>query len=334
MRAAVYSKYGPPEVLSLKEVEKPIPGDNEVLIKVHATTVTAVDSIFRSGSSFFARLATGLLKPKKAILGTDFAGEIETVGNSVKSFKRGDHVFGDSLKGTHAEYISLPEDAALVVLPFEVTSDEAAAIPEGGLTALVFLRDSGRIRCGQKVLINGASGSVGSAAVQLAKHFGAEVTGVCSSSSTQLVKSIGADRVIDYTKEDFTRSGDTYDIIFDTVGKLRYSRCKASLNKNGRFLETVIALPILLQMFWTSRISSRKAIIAFTGMRPDKEKRKDLKFLKDLIKAGRLKPVIDRSYHLDEITDAHRYVDTGHKKGNVLVRMTSNPEESHESAGS
>ena len=321
MKAVVYRKYGSPDVLELKEVEKPIPQDNEVLIRVHATTVTAVDAIYRKGDPFVARLDAGLIRPRKRTLGTELAGEIEAAGKDVKRFKEGDQVFGSTGFGAHAEYICLPEEEALTAKPASMTYEEAAAVPYGALTALPFLRDSGNIQSGQKVLIIGASGSVGTYAVQLARYFGAEVTGVCSTTNLELVKSLGADKVIDYTKEDFTQSGETYDVIFDTVGKSSFSQSKRSLKQRGIYLTAYLTLAILLQMLWTSRIGSKKARIAFTGLRPSSEQNKDLVFLKDLIEAGKIKPVIDRCYPVEQIAEAHRYVDKGHKKGNVVITL-------------
>jgi NADPH:quinone reductase-like Zn-dependent oxidoreductase len=326
MKAIVCTKYGPPDVLQLEEVEKPTYKDNEVLIKIFATTVTAEDCAFRKGSPFASRLFVtgGLIKPKKAILGTQLAGEIEAAGKDVKRFKEGDQIFsalGRGL-GAYAEYICLPEDGALAIKPTGMTYEEAAAVPSGALTALPFLRDLGNIQREQKVLIYGSSGSVGTYAVQLAKYFGAEVTGVCSTANVEMVRSLGADKVIDYTKEDFTQTGQAYDIIFDTVGKSSLSRCKSSLMKEGVYLTTVPTLAIILQMRWTSKIGSKKVKIMFTGLRPSNAKAKDLIFLKDLIEAGKLKPVIDRRYPLEKIVEAHRYVDKGHKKGNVVITVS------------
>ena len=324
MRVVEYKNYGPPEVLKIVELEKPVPKDNEVLIKIHSTTVTAVDSIFRSGKSYFARMATGLTKPKIKILGSEFAGEIESVGKNVKSFKKGDRVFGDSSKknSSHAEYISLPEESPITLIPENINYDEAASVPYGSLTALPFIRDNGNIKPGHKILIIGASGSVGSFAVQFAKHFGAEVTGICSSYNLELVNSLGADKVIDYTEEDFTNNGEKYDIIFDTVGKSSFSECKNSLNASGKYLTTVIGIPILLQMLMTSISGKKKAVIAFTGLRPDKDKLKDLLFIKDLLQKNKLKPIIDKQFPFEKIVDAHRYVDKGHKKGNVVINIS------------
>ena len=323
MKAVVYYKYGPPEVLQIKDVEKPIPKDDEVLIKIHATTVTAVDSIFRKGDSFFARMATGILRPKIPTLGTEFSGIVELTGKEVTSFKPGDQVFGDSSakQGAHAEYICLSVDEPLANIPANLSYEEAAAVPYGALTALPFLRDQAKIQRDHKVLVIGASGSVGTYAVQFARYFGAEVTGVCGTGNIELVRSLGADHVIDYTHEDFTRSGHAWDIIFDTVGKSSFSRCKRSLSRGGIFMTTFLSMPILLQMAWTSKIGNKKAIIAFTGLRPPGERSRDLNLVKELLEKGILKPAVDRKYPLGRIGEAYRYVDQGHKKGNVVITM-------------
>jgi NADPH:quinone reductase-like Zn-dependent oxidoreductase len=322
MKAVVCTKYGPPEVLQLKEVEKPVPKDNEVLVKIYATTVTVADVRvrgFKVPLSFWlpARIALGLRKPKKPILGSVFAGEIESAGNKVKLFTKGDQVFASAghTFGAYAEYICLPENGCLAIMPANVTYEEAAAIPWGGITALHFLR-KGNVRSGQKVLIYGASGSIGTSAVQLAKHLGAEVVGVCSTSNLDLVKSLGAGRVIDYTREDFTRSGETFDVIFDTVGKSRFSGCIRSLKKEGTYLHTVVTPALGVRMKWAS-MTSGKILIGGT-LAPKAE---NLMYLKDLVEAGKLKPVIDRTYPLEQIVEAHRYVDKGHKKGNVVITI-------------
>lgn len=327
MKAIVCTKYGPPNVLQLKEIEKPVPEDNEVLIKIHATTVTAVDCTFRQGKPFIGRFFSGLTKPKNPIQGTELAGEIEAVGKDVKLFKVGDQVFGTTLgTGVYAEYVCQPEvGATLGIKPVNMTFEEAACC-DGGLTALPFLRDAGSIKSGDEVLINGASGSTGTAAVQLAKYYGAEVTGVCSVRNLELVKSLGADRVIDYTKEDFTKNSEAYDIIFDTVGKSSFSRSKATLKPAGIFLEAAISLGILFQMLWTSIIGGKKAAIAFTGLRSASQRTEDLITLKELIEAGKYKAVIDKSYPLEQMAEAQSYVEKGHKVGNVVITVDHNNE--------
>lgn len=322
MKAIVYTKFGSPDVLKLKEVTKPTPKDNEILIKIVATTVAVEDPGIRARPGL-----NGFLKPKKSILGFYLAGEVEAVGKDVKRFKKGDQVYGNTglgLLGTYAEYICMPEDGALAIKPANITYEEAAALPNGALTALPFLRDKGNIKSGQKVLINGASGAVGTIAVQLAKYFGADVTGVCSTTNLEMVKSLGADKVIDYTKEDFTKNGETYDIIFDTVGNNPFSRCKGSLTENGIYLTTVPSPAAFLQMLWTSRTGGKKVAIAATGLRPSNEKTKELIFLNGLIEAGKIKAVIDRSYPLEQIAEAHKYVEAGHKKGNVVITIRQN----------
>jgi len=330
MKAIVWTDYGPPDVLQLKEVETPTPKDKEVLIKIYATTVTAGDCEQRNLKLpiWFAlpmRAYVGLKRPKRiTILGMELAGEIESVGRDVKRFRKGDQVFaatGFVGMGACAEYICLPEESeegALTIKPANMTYEEAAAVPVGGLEALCFLRQ-GSIQSGQKVLINGACGTIGTFAVQLAKYFGAEVTGVDSTRKLDMLRSIGADHVIDYTQEDFTKSGEIYDFILDVVGKSSFSGCIRSLKQNGRYL---IANPRLSQMVrgrWTSMTSSKKVI--FGAAYPKTE---DLVFLKELIEAGKIKPVIDRCYPLEQTAEAHRYVETGQKTGNVVITLAHN----------
>jgi len=277
-----------------------------------------------SGLRFLARLMFGLKNPKKNILGFELAGEIEALGKDVRLFKKGDQVFGidGNGLGAYAEYKCLPEEGALATKPANMTYEEAAAIPNGALTALYFLRDKGNIQSGQKILINGASGSVGTAAVQLAKYFGAEVTGVCSTTNLEMVRSLGADKVVDYTKEDFTQSDETYNIIFDTVvGKTSFSGCRNLLKQNGFYLAVAGGLKELIQMLWTSVIGSKKVIF---GGGLASERKENLLFIKELIEAGKIKPVIDRCYPLEQTAEAHRYVETGHKKGNVVITVEHN----------
>ncbi len=326
MRAIVYDRYGGPEVFELREIDKPIPKGNEVLIKIHATLVTAADGLMRRGVPFIGRFVLGFTKPKKPIPGTEFAGVVEAVGKEVTRFKVGDPVVGsnDIGFGTYAEYLALPEKAVIAVKPSNMNFGEAVAISEGTMTALPFLRDEGKIRSGQRVLINGASGAVGTAAVQLAKHFGAEVTGVCSTSNVEMVKSLGGDKVIDYTRKDFTSGTETYDIIFDTVGKTSFGKCRKVLSENGRYLCTVLGIPLMMRMMWTSIFGKKKARFAATGLRKHDEKNEDLRFLIGLFEAGTVRPFIDREYPLEDIAEAHRYVDGGHKRGNVVINMKQN----------
>lgn len=315
MKAAVYTQYGAPEVLQVKEVEKPMPGNNEILVRIKATAVNSGDLRLRKADPFAVRFIFGFLKPKKQILGSVFSGEIESVGKDVKHFKAGDAVFGhtDMSFGAYAEYICMPENGSLAIKPTTITHQEAAVIPFGGVTALHFIKKAA-IKPGQKVLVVGASGAVGSAAIQLAKSFGAHVTGVCSTANIALVKSIGADEVIDYTKEDFTQNGEMYDVIFDTVNSISVSRSKKSLHKNGKMILSAAGMPEMLQGAWISMTSSQKVltgVISHTAA--------DINFLKGLIETGQFKPVIDRTYTLAQIVEAHAYAEKGRKKGNVAI---------------
>jgi NADPH:quinone reductase-like Zn-dependent oxidoreductase len=325
MKAIVCTRYGPPEVLQLQEVAKPIPKEDEILVKIHATTVTIGDVRIRSatfppGLGLIMRIGFGLRGPRTRILGEEFSGEIEVVGVDVKRFKEGDQVFGDANPGlgAYAEYMCLPEEGKVAIRPANMTYEEAAAGPSAALSALYYLR-RGSIQSEQEVLINGASGALGTAAVQLAKHFGAEVTGVCSTTNLELVKSLGADKVIDYTQEDFAKSGQTYDFIFDAVGKSSFSRCRSSLKQRGIYLASVPTLAIALQTLWTSMMDGKKVVLGVP-----KNSTEDLIFLKELIEAGEIRAVIDRRYPLEQIAEAHRYVEKGHKKGNVVITVEHN----------
>jgi NADPH:quinone reductase-like Zn-dependent oxidoreductase len=322
MRAVKCMGYGPPEVLRVVDAEKPVPKDDEVLIRNRATEISPADIAFRTGKPFIARFFTGLLRPK-GIPGDVLAGEVEAVGKDVSKFRKGDRVFGSSgMKiGAQAEYICLTEEDALVTMPVGLSYGDAVAFSYAGLTALPFLRDRANIRKGQKVLINGASGSIGTIAVQLAKYYEGEVTGVCSTTNLELVRSLGADNVIDYTEKDFTKDGQTYDIIFDTVGKSSYSRCKGSLKEGGIYLTTVPAMGTIIRRLRPSGPAHKRAIFAATGLRPPSEKIKDLEALKAMAEEGRLRAIIDRNYRLEQVAEAHRYVEGGHRKGDVIVTL-------------
>jgi NADPH:quinone reductase-like Zn-dependent oxidoreductase len=324
MKAIVHTKYGPPDELQLKEVEKPVPRDNEVLIKIHATTVTTTDCNARNFTfvpksfMFFARIMFGFKKPKINILGIDLAGEIEAVGKNVRLFKVGDKVFGSpgTKFGGHAEYSCVPEDGALAIKPADMPWEEAAAISLAGNTALFFIRDLAKIQTGQKILIHGASGAIGTYAVQLARFYGAGVTGVCSATNEEMVRSLGADRVIDYNKEDFSKGDERYDFVFNVVGKTTFSQCKGILKPKGIYLENMLELKDILKMIWTSIIGGKKIK---GGM--STERAENLNFFTELIESGKLKPVIDRIYPLEKTSEAFQYVEQGHKKGNVVIRV-------------
>jgi NADPH:quinone reductase-like Zn-dependent oxidoreductase len=322
VKAIVCTRYGPPEVLQLREVEKPAPKDNEVLIRVHAATVTKGDCELRSLKlsllwKLLLRIGFGVRAPRKKILGQELAGEIESVGNAVTLFKKGEQVFANTglHLGAYAEYDCLPEKGLIERKPANMSYEEAAAVPVGGLHALQYLRKA-NIQTGQRVLVNGAGGSIGTVAVQLAKYYGAEVTGVDSTGKLDMLRSIGADHVIDYTQEDFTRSGELYDVIFDAVGKSSYSRSIRSLREKGIYLLGNPGLSQMIRAPWTSRRSSRKVVGRMEPYRTE-----DLIFLKELIEAGRIRSVIDRRYPLERTAEAHRYVDTGQKTGNVVITV-------------
>ena len=333
MKAIIWTKYGPPEVLELREIEKPTPKENEILIKIYATTVTAGDSeVRRMDFPFYLglpmRMWRGFLKPKEGtILGTELAGMIEAVGKDVKRFKVGDKVFGAAGLnfGTNAEYTTLPEDpgemeGGVAIMPANMTYLEAATVPFGGRDALHFLR-KGNIQSGQKILINGAGGSIGTYAIQLAKHFGAEVTAIDSTAKLEMLREIGADHVIDYTQENFTQNGVVYDVIFDVVGTVSFSRSKGSITPDGTYL---LANPIRGQMLrgpWTRMTSGRKVVMETASGTIE-----DLVYLRDLIEAGKLKAVIDRTFPLEEIVEAHRYVDAGGKLGNLVITVAHEDE--------
>jgi 2-desacetyl-2-hydroxyethyl bacteriochlorophyllide A dehydrogenase len=317
MKAIELSKYGAPENLQMKELEKPSPKENEVLIKIHATTITSGDARMRRADPFIIRLIFGFKKPRKPILGVVVAGEIEAIGNTVSTFKTGDQVFGSTGMnfGAHAEYVCVPEGAVMALKPGNMSYEEAAAIPFGATASMHFLRLAD-IKEGQKVLINGASGALGTMAVQLARNFGAEVTAVCSASNFALVKSLGADHLIDYTSEDFSRNGEGYDVIFDTVGKISMWKAIRSLNKKGQLLLASAGLGTML-------IGSLASLIMRKKIRSGviKETIEDMNFFRQEIEEGKLKAVIDRTYSLEDLPEAHSYVDRGHKKGNVVIAV-------------
>jgi NADPH:quinone reductase-like Zn-dependent oxidoreductase len=323
MRAAVFTEYGPPDVLQIKDVEKPVPKDNQVLVRIHATTVCAADWRIRKADPFLVRFMIGLRRPKIHILGMEFAGTIESVGQAVTHFAAGDRVFGATgfKFGAHAEYACLNEDGTLAIKPVNMTFEQAAAVLFGGFTALHFLRKA-KIQAGQKVLIYGASGSVGVFAVQLAKHFGAHVTAVCSTANLDLVKSLGADQVVDYTREDFSRAGRVYDTVFDAVGHSGFSRSLKSLKRGGFYVRAggsggmLSMLGDMLRSMWISVTGAATVVGGVARVDPG-----DVAFLKKLIEAGEITTVIDRRYSLDQIAEAHRYAEAGHKKGHVVILL-------------
>jgi NADPH:quinone reductase-like Zn-dependent oxidoreductase len=316
MRAIVHDRYGPPEVLRLEDVDRPVPEDDEVLVRVHATTVNRTDCHRRAAQPFLWRFMAGLLRPKRRILGGELAGEVEAVGAAVSEFAVGDHVFGTSgpKLGAHAEFICRRESGLIAHKPADLTFEEAAAVPDGALSALECLKGAG-VREGHRILVYGASGSIGTAGVQLAKYFGADVTAVCNTKNLEVVKSLGADRVIDYTQDDFTKNGETYDVIFDAVGKHSFRRCRDSLKQGGVYIATD-GLRNLGLALWTSRIGDKKVLMALPRWTKN-----DVLFIKEVIEAGRYRPVIDRTYPLEDVVEATRYVETQQKTGNVVLTV-------------
>ncbi|PKL91696.1 MAG: NAD(P)-dependent alcohol dehydrogenase [Candidatus Goldiibacteriota bacterium HGW-Goldbacteria-1] len=309
MIAAVCTKFGAPEVLHITDSEKPSPKDNEVLVKIYATTVEKDDPLMRKMPGL-----NGIFKPKQPVLGLEFSGIVEAVGRDVSGLKIADEVFGNMgmSMGAYAEYLCVPADGAVVLKPSNMTFEQAASVTDGAITAIPFLRDAGKIKAGMNILINGASGGVGSAAVQVSKYYGATVTGVCSTGNLETVKNLGADKVVDYTAADFTKTDEKYDIVFDVAGKSSFSRCKNILNSKGVFLTTI---PVVDMLF-----NKRVKFIA-AGLRKQSDKRKDLSLVKDIIEEGRYKAVIDRSFTLQQIREAHRYVEAGRKKGSVVIKV-------------
>ena len=324
MKAVIYKKYGSANVLDLVYTPTPEPADNEVLVKIMATSVTQVDTAFRAGNPFIARLFTGLLKPKMQVLGTEFAGEIVKVGPNVTLFSEGMRVFAASPDGfgAHAQYICLSEDAAMVEMPETLSFEDAAVIDNGALTALPFLRDGGKLKAGQSILIIGAAGSIGTYAVQLASEMGAKVTGVCSGANAEMVLALGAEHVVDYTKSGYIGELKTYDVIFDTVGKLPFNKALKRLKPAGIFLAATPDIAALISpLFMCFRHKKRGKMMA-TGLRKNPAKIKDMNILKEMISNGQLTPIIDRSYPLEEIRAAHEYVEKGHKRGNLLITVS------------
>lgn len=322
MKAAVFHRYGPPQVLQVEDVAIPVAGPGQLLLRVRASTVGGADSAGRSGTPAAIRLFVGLTSPKQPVLGTEFAGDVAAIGEGVTRFAVGDAVVGATGTnfGAHAEYVVLPESAAIALKPTNLDPADAVAVIEGGLTALPFLRESAPLKPGQRILINGASGAVGTAAVQLAKHLGAHVTAVCSAANVQLVRDLGADEVIDYTSTDFTDAEAVYDVIFDTVGKSIFTRCRRALARGGVYLTTVPGLPIMVQTLVT-RLGTRRAAIAFTGLRSTKLKLIDLAYLIDLAERDVIRPVIHERFPLERVAEAHALVDTGHKRGAAVLML-------------
>lgn len=327
MKASICTRYGSAATLQLQDIDKPIPKANEVLVKIHSSNTTAADSMMRQGRPYYGRLFLGLTKPKYPISGTGFSGSVEAVGSNVSLFKLHDEVCGESIlgSGTNTEYVCVPEDVVIFLKPKQLSHDQATTLCDGALTSINMLKNLGKIKTGDTVLINGASGSLGSTGIQIAKVFGAHVTAVCSAKNFDMVKKLGADDVIDYNQHDFTDSKHRYDIIYDSIGKRSFSDCKKALNKNGRYISPVLAIPLLGQMMWTALkrkvAPGKSAHFSATGLLPAMELKDLLNELMTMIEAGKLTPIIDRSYLLEDIAAAHQYVDNGHKKGNVVIHQ-------------
>jgi NADPH:quinone reductase-like Zn-dependent oxidoreductase len=320
VRAVVFDRYGPPGVQRLEDVERPVPKEDEVLVKIHASTVTRTDCGVRAGKPFLVRFFFGLLRPKQRILGTELAGEVVAAGSAVREFKVGDYVFGSTKafqSGTHAEFICIQESGPLAHKPAGITFEEAAAVTDGAVLALMCL-EAAHVRKGQNIVVYGASGAIGTAGVQLAKHFGADVTAVCNTKNVELVRSLGANRVIDYTKDDFTRNGQTYDVIFDAVGKHSFSGSKGSLKRGGVYVATDGFENFFLAR-WTSVIGDRKVLFPV----PPHYTKKTVLLIKELIEAGEYRAVIDRRYPLEDVVEATRYVETAQKTGNVVLTIST-----------
>ncbi|BDS11566.1 NAD(P)-dependent alcohol dehydrogenase [Aureispira anguillae] len=322
MKAVTFVKYGTPEVLQLESIKKPIPKADEILIKINAIPVTTEDPLLRRGEPYFTRLFLGLTKPKNSVLGAEFSGEIEAIGQNVTLFKIGDKVFGHSGQnlGCYAEYVCVKEKGLLLKRPPNMSAEEVAPVCTF-MAAWNFMVALAEVKHHQKVLINGASGSVGSAAVQIAKTFGANVTGVCSTANINLVKSLGADKVIDYTTDQFTKNGALYDIVFDVANKSSFYSCRNSLTKNGIYLNPVLKISTLIQMLWTNFFSKKKVMFSATGLQPISKRKTFLKELTKLFETGKLKTIIDKRYNLEQIVDAHRYIESGNRKGNVIINL-------------
>ncbi|MBL7913267.1 MAG: NAD(P)-dependent alcohol dehydrogenase [Bacteroidia bacterium] len=322
MKASVNTKYGPPEVLEVKEVAKPLPKDNEVLIKIHATTVNRTDCGFRNPEYFIVRIVGGLFSPRKHILGTELAGEVEAIGKNVKTFKPGDQVFGLNTFhfGTHAQYVCVKEEKAITLKPNNMSYEEAAAVCDGAFLAYANIKKID-FTTPKKVLVNGASGSIGSSTVQLLKHFGADITAVCDTKRLELVKSLGANKVIDYTKEDFTNCGELFDVVFDSVGKSSFGKCKKILKPKGIYISSELGYMSqnVFYALFTPLFGGKKVLFPIPV-----DKKEDMVFFKELVEAGKYKAIIDRTYPLEEIVEATKYVEKGEKTGNVVITIKHN----------